>query len=102
MRLSLRAIREGQRSPPWSGPVYYDYMMREVVYAPIPLHWLLRVGRWVHNQILTLAHRPNFDDVAIQLIQAERIGYSRGFRRGANEAQRWISGALQALAERHG
>ena len=102
MRVRLRAIREGDQSPAWSGPVYFDYLTFQFIYAPIGIHWLLRLGRWAYISILNLAHRPNFYDKAIEeaIAAAQRQGYNSGFRQGANEAQRWIAGALQAELKR--
>ena len=100
--ISLKAFREGERAPAWSGPIYFDYLTFKFVYAPIGLHWLLRLGRWTYISILNLSHRPNFDDAAIDgaLAAAERRGYNNGFRSGANEAQRWISGMLWGLVDK--
>jgi len=99
MRLSLRSIREGVQAPAWSGPVYFDYLTRSIVYAPIGVHCLLRFGRWSYFVLLRLVHRPRLYDASVEkaLVIAEIRGHNAGFRRGANEAQRWIYGAFRHL-----
>lgn len=77
---------EAERYPWWYGHSYTDWSRKVTVLHPIPLNWLVRVGR----NLVAFLQRPRMKDWISEYMLKRRMeiwddGYQRGKRVGYTE-----------------
>ena len=79
MRISRLRLQEGAVMPTGYGMSYVDYVHDESVCHPIPLHLLVRMGRWLQMVLIYRCNRRAWD---AKLEEAREAGYQAGFEEG--------------------
>ena len=102
MKLTLTARQqyEGEFLPPfWYGLSYYDFCMRLSVFHPIPLNYLIRVGRVIQNFWNKFRSRPTWIDRQIAC-ETERVIRSEQKAYG-DKLERMLKIAIEGLEKKY-